>query len=220
MHIHNCHCVLPAGSNASSLRAWRWPRPSSWPTSVRSTSWSSWPTWALTPRPCERWAPPPTPHRLLLGPQQLFSVFTPHALCSSPPPGVCSQRGGARQEGFPRLHVHRSGHHLRASRTRGGPQWLHHSDPHSHHAKRRWARGAKRANPTAEPNKQTEVNMRALRVSRLISFLLWFPRYHASHPWLDGLHHRGSDLCGEAAAQQTGQSGSWAPRLSPVEWSW
>ena len=52
----------------------------------------------------------------------------------SSPAGLCCPRGGARPSRLPWLHVHRSGHHLRACRTSGGQKRLHHPDPHSHHA--------------------------------------------------------------------------------------
>ena len=50
------------------------------------------------------------------------------------PPGVSCPWRGARSSWFPRLHVHRFGHNLRASGSSWGPQRLHHTNPHPHYA--------------------------------------------------------------------------------------
>ena len=58
--------------------------------------------------------------------------------------GFSGERRSARAQRFPWLHVHRSGHHLRAGWKGGRQEWLHHPNPHSHHAQRRcvgWQEG-------------------------------------------------------------------------------
>lgn len=48
--------------------------------------------------------------------------------------GICSQRRGTRPPRFPWLHVYRPGDNLRESWQSRGSLWLHHPDPHPHHA--------------------------------------------------------------------------------------
>lgn len=143
--------------------------------------------------------------------------------------GVRRSRRGSRPSWFPRLHVHRSGHNLRARWSSGGKAGLHHSDPDSHHAQR-WYTGINTCNCLIHSHivlfcfctsyfscggkKIIFLSITPWLMYTIVCFLreilifLYFVllsshRYHPSHPWFDRIHYRGSNLRWSSVAQSS-----------------